>query len=148
MNEFIHLFIYLFLLQYSFINLFICSFLNLPLHNHYPCFIAVFTSIPYDTTIDAGTSLLWNCAASGTPTPVIRWLRKGAVLQSGKIDRLTILPNNSLRITGVRLGDHGSYQCRASIDSIAIAVQAVLTVQGTCLSCLLFKIYLWESCVF
>ncbi len=50
---------------------------------------------PHNTIIEQGNTLLMNCVAEGEPTPVITWRKEREVLASH--DRLTIMPNNSLR---------------------------------------------------
>lgn len=125
-----HAFFYLIIIDLISI---ICLFLAIVycinfLYYHYSL---VFTNIPSDTTLDEGSSLLWNCAATGTPTPEIQWMRSGVVLQSGSPDRLTIFPNNSLYITDLRPQDQDTYQCRAMSEPLVVVVQAVLTVRGS-----------------
>lgn len=103
--------------------------------------IAVFTDKPYDTTVDSGSNLLWNCATTGKQSPEITWITKASVLQTGNPAHVTILPNNSLLVSGVQVKDEGLYQCQATVDSYVIAVQARLTVRG------MYCRKLWNSCI-
>lgn len=80
--------------------------------------------------MDSGSTLLWDCTATGTPTPVFTWAKDGAKFQSGTPVHISILSNNSLVITGVKPEDAGQYQCHARNGVGAHVVQATLTVRG------------------
>ena len=80
--------------------------------------------------MDSGSTLLWDCTATGTPTPVFTWAKDGVTLQSDTPEHISILPNNSLVITGVKPEDAGQYQCHARNGVGAHVVQATLTVRG------------------
>ena len=92
---------------------------------------------PQDTVVDASSTFLWDCTATGTPTPVLTWSKDGVNFQSGTPEHISILPNNSLVITGVKPGDAGQYQCHARNGVGAHVVQATLTVRGEILGCFL-----------
>lgn len=80
--------------------------------------------------MDAGSTFLWDCTATGTPTPVLTWAKDGVKFQSGYPEHISILSNSSLVITGVKPEDAGQYQCHASNGVGAHVVQATLTVRG------------------
>ncbi|XP_048587507.1 hemicentin-1 isoform X2 [Nematostella vectensis] len=88
-----------------------------------------FTRTPQDTAIDLGSVLLWHCTATGYPTPVLTWQKNGQGFNPWWPPHIRILANNSLLINGVKREDAGSYQCRATINSLSNAIQAVLTVR-------------------
>ena len=50
---------------------------------------------PRNTVVDQGGTVMMNCEAAGEPKPEITWKKRAVELSSH--DRLTILPNNSLR---------------------------------------------------
>ena len=85
---------------------------------------------PQDTVVDAGSTFLWDCTATGTPTPVFTWAKDGVRLQSDTPEHISILSNNSLVIAGVKPEDAGQYQCHARNGVGAHVVQATLTVRG------------------
>lgn len=89
-----------------------------------------FVLTPQDTEVDAGTTLLWDCTAKGTPTPVLTWAKDGVKFQSDTPEHISILSNSSLVITGVKPEDAGKYQCHARNGVAAHVVQATLTVRG------------------
>ncbi|XP_064650190.1 hemicentin-1-like isoform X2 [Lineus longissimus] len=86
-----------------------------------------FSVEPKNTLIGQGETTIFNCVASGEPKPSIRWQKGRVRLSSG--DRLTIMPNNSLRIVATQLEDAGVYVCIARNSRGSILVQAELTVQ-------------------
>ncbi|EDO33294.1 predicted protein, partial [Nematostella vectensis] len=88
-----------------------------------------FTRTPQDTAIDLGSVLLWHCTATGYPTPVLTWQKNGQGFNPWWPPHIRILANNSLLINGVKREDAGSYQCRATINSLSNAIQAVLIVR-------------------
>ena len=81
-----------------------------------------------------GQTLMWNCQATGTPTPTIKWKKNGKEFRPGFSSRITILANNSLVIRNVREEDEGLYQCHAHSRLGEHVVQAALIVQGEKLS--------------
>ena len=89
-----------------------------------------FVLTPLDSETDAGSTLIWNCTATGYPTPVITWEKDGILLLPGNLKHISILANNSLRIEGVSSKDAGQYQCSAG-NAIGIhVVRAELRVRG------------------
>ncbi|CAH1786157.1 unnamed protein product, partial [Owenia fusiformis] len=83
---------------------------------------------PKDKTIPQGESVIFNCVAEAEPTPFITWKKEYVdILQEN--DRVTILPNNSLRIIASQLDDSGIYICIARNSLGSVLVKAELTVQ-------------------
>lgn len=80
--------------------------------------------------MDAGSTFLWDCTATGTPTPVLSWAKDGIKFQPGYPEHIRILSNNSLLISGVKTADAGRYQCHASNGVGEHVVQATLSVRG------------------
>lgn len=84
--------------------------------------------------MDAGSTFVWDCTATGIPTPVLSWAKDGTKIQPGFPEHVRILSNNnSLVIRGVKPEDAGQYQCHASNGVGAHVVQATLTVRGEAL---------------
>ncbi|VDN10353.1 unnamed protein product [Dibothriocephalus latus] len=79
-----------------------------------------FTSTPPGLVVTLeGTTIQLPCAASGSPTPELRWIRKdtsnyyvGGITTSS--DRITTSDTGSLIIKSARISDTGTYECRAS----------------------------------
>lgn len=90
---------------------------------------------PQDTVVDAGSTFLWDCTATGTPTPVFTWAKDGVRLQSDTPEHISILSNNSLVIAEVKPEDAGQYQCHTRNGVGAHVAQATLTVRGETLVC-------------
>ncbi|XP_078687492.1 hemicentin-1-like isoform X2 [Branchiostoma floridae x Branchiostoma belcheri] len=67
---------------------------------------------PEDVVVDQGGTILVNCGAMGEPAPSIQWQREGITIITE--DRVTILPNDSLRIEAAQMPDSGNYICLAS----------------------------------
>ena len=83
--------------------------------------------------MDAGSTFLWDCTATGQPAPVLTWSKDGTeVFQR---ERFRVLANNSLVIRDVKPEDAGQYQCHASNGVSAHVVQATLTVRGENIFC-------------
>ena len=89
-----------------------------------------FVLTPSDAEVDAGSTFVWNCTATGQPTPVITWQVDGAELLPGYLEHVSVLANNSLLIRGVKPEDAGHYQCHASNGVGVHVVQAKLRVRG------------------
>ncbi|XP_069497466.1 hemicentin-1 isoform X2 [Ambystoma mexicanum] len=95
---------------------------TLTLHSH-----PTITTEPVETTVDAGTTVLLNCRAGGEPPPTIEWSRQGRPILSD--DRITVLSNNSLRISSAQKEDTSEYECVARNLIGSVLVKVALTVQ-------------------
>lgn len=82
---------------------------------------------PQDTTVPAGSLVVFECDATGEPDPVVQWLRDGIpVLASNKYQ---FAHDGSLIIQSVAHSDEGVYQCVAS--NAAGVTRAVARLQVT-----------------
>lgn len=112
-----------------------------------------------DSEVDSGSTFLWDCAATGTPKPVMTWKKDNVELLPGKPEHIRVLGNNSLVIRGVKPEDAGQYQCHASNGVGVHVVQAELRVRSEehllflwvtlkyhCLFSQSFQIYFHERC--
>ena len=52
-----------------------------------------------DMTVEQGETVIMNCVAAGEPRPTITWRKERLVLTTE--DRITIMPNNSLRCSSL-----------------------------------------------
>ncbi|XP_078604169.1 hemicentin-1-like isoform X2 [Branchiostoma floridae x Branchiostoma japonicum] len=96
---------------------------------------------PKDVVVDQGGTILVNCAAMGEPAPSISWQREGITIITE--DRVTILPNDSLRIEAAQMPDSGNYICLASnsIGETFVKFRITVRVHGG------FSPWQpWESC--
>ena len=83
-----------------------------------------------DSEVDAGSTFLWDCAATGRPKPVITWKKENVELLPGKPEHIRVLGDNSLVIRGVKPKEAGQYQCHASNGVGVHVVQAELPVRS------------------
>ncbi|XP_033885551.3 hemicentin-1-like isoform X1 [Acipenser ruthenus] len=85
---------------------------------------------PVETVVDAGTTVVLNCQADGEPPPTIEWSRQGRPLLGD--DRITILSNNSLRLTGAQKEDTSQYECvaRNLLGSVLVRIPVTVQVHG------------------
>ena len=83
-----------------------------------------------DSEVDAGSTFLWDCAATARPKPVITWKKENVELLPGNPEHIRVLSNNSLVIRGVKPEDAGQYQCHASNGVGVHVVQAELRVRS------------------
>ncbi|MGH0125472.1 UNVERIFIED_CONTAM: hypothetical protein FKN15_054569 [Acipenser sinensis] len=85
---------------------------------------------PVETVVDAGTTVVLNCQADGEPPPTIEWSRQGRPLLGD--DRITILSNNSLRLTGAQKEDTSEYECvaRNLLGSVLVRIPVTVQVHG------------------
>uniref|UniRef100_A0A803W8Y0 Hemicentin 1 n=1 Tax=Ficedula albicollis TaxID=59894 RepID=A0A803W8Y0_FICAL len=88
----------------------------------------VMTVEPVGTVLEAGATAVLHCQAGGEPPPAISWSRQGRPLLGE--DRVTLLPNGSLRIAALRREDTAEYQCLARNQLGSVLATAPLTVQG------------------
>ncbi|NWV14221.1 HMCN1 protein, partial [Ptilonorhynchus violaceus] len=83
---------------------------------------------PVGTVLEAGATAVLHCQARGEPPPAIGWSRQGQPVVSD--DRVTLLPNGSLRIAAVRKEDTSEYECVARNLMGSVLIRVPLTVQG------------------
>ncbi|XP_055041761.2 hemicentin-1 isoform X1 [Misgurnus anguillicaudatus] len=85
---------------------------------------------PVETVVDAGFTVMLNCQAEGEPIPVIEWSRQGRPLLGN--DRITVLNNGSLRISGAQKEDTAEYECvaRNLLGSVLVRVSLTVRVHG------------------
>ncbi|XP_077188775.1 hemicentin-1 isoform X2 [Paroedura picta] len=90
----------------------------------------VITIEPVETIVDAGTTVVLNCQATGEPSPTIEWSRQGWPLLSQ--DRMAILTNGSLRIAVAQKEDTSEYECvaRNLMGSVLVKVPVIVQVHG------------------
>ncbi|KAL8608110.1 hypothetical protein ACOMHN_016565 [Nucella lapillus] len=81
---------------------------------------------PKSRTVDEGETVTFDCTAGGEPRPEMYWWKETSELES--TGRVTILPNNSLRIVATQLNDSGLYRCFASNPLGKTFVETVLNV--------------------
>ncbi|KAK7094973.1 hypothetical protein V1264_006443 [Littorina saxatilis] len=81
---------------------------------------------PKNQTVDEGDMVTFDCTADGQPRPDMYWWKETTELKS--TGRVTILPNNSLRIVATQLDDSGLYRCFASNPLGKTFVETVLKV--------------------
>ncbi|NWT15620.1 HMCN1 protein, partial [Vireo altiloquus] len=87
----------------------------------------VITVEPVGTVLEAGATAMLDCQARGEPPPAIGWSRQGQPLLGD--DRVTLLPNGSLRIAALQREDTSEYQCVARNLLGSVLATAPLTVQ-------------------
>uniref|UniRef100_A0A8C3DQA4 Hemicentin-1 n=1 Tax=Corvus moneduloides TaxID=1196302 RepID=A0A8C3DQA4_CORMO len=87
----------------------------------------VITVEPVGTVLEAGATALLDCQARGEPPPTISWSRQGQPVLGD--DRVTLLPNGSLRIAALQREDTSEYECVARNLLGSVLVTAPLTVQ-------------------
>ena len=82
---------------------------------------------PRDTTVVEGKSVVFNCNATGIPTPGISWSYSGA---GGLPPNSRQLSNGSLLVTDVKntVNYEGTYSCNVSSRAGASLADANLTV--------------------
>ncbi|NXE93182.1 HMCN1 protein, partial [Menura novaehollandiae] len=87
----------------------------------------VITVEPVGTVLEAGATAVLDCQAQGEPPPAISWSRQGHPVLGE--DRVTLLPNGSLRIAVARKEDTSEYECVARNLLGSVLVRVPLTVQ-------------------
>ncbi|XP_059334168.1 hemicentin-1 [Ammospiza nelsoni] len=90
----------------------------------------VITVEPVGTVLEAGATAVLDCQARGEPPPAISWSRQGQPLLDS--DRVTLLPNGSLRITALHREDTSQYECvaRNLLGSVLVTVPLTVQVHG------------------
>ncbi|NXO45570.1 HMCN1 protein, partial [Locustella ochotensis] len=88
----------------------------------------VITVEPVGTVLEAGATAVLDCQARGEPPPTIGWSRQGQPVLGD--DRVTLLPNGSLRIAALQREDTSEYECVARNLLGSVLVTVPLTVQG------------------
>ncbi|VDK33402.1 unnamed protein product [Taenia asiatica] len=98
-----------------------------------------FTITPTDTTVAEGKKAIFNCQASGSPRPYIRWVHNGEYFfypnfknphLNGK-PRVFVDHEGSLVVTSARKSDEGKYECRASHKTGMVKSSANLFVSDS-----------------
>lgn len=84
---------------------------------------------PQDVTARSGDHVALRCQATGEPAPTVRWLRAGQPLRASR--RLRTLPDGSLWLERVEMGDTGEYECVAHNALGSATARAFLAVTGT-----------------
>jgi peroxidase len=67
---------------------------------------------PKDVEISFGGTAVFVCRADGDPKPEIKWMLNSNELKMVD-DRMTMLPDGSLRIDRTNANDIGHYECKA-----------------------------------
>ncbi|NXL77816.1 HMCN1 protein, partial [Leptocoma aspasia] len=90
----------------------------------------VITVEPVGTVLEAGATVVLDCQARGEPPPAISWSRQGQPLLGD--DRVTLLPNGSLRIAALQREDTSEYECvaRNLLGSVLVTVPLTVQVHG------------------
>ncbi|KAK6167247.1 hypothetical protein SNE40_021325 [Patella caerulea] len=85
---------------------------------------------PSNITAKLGDTVIFDCSAEGEPKPAMYWWKNTVELESE--GRITILPNNSLRIVAIQLKDSEMYRCFASnnIGKTAVEAHLIVVVDG------------------
>uniref|UniRef100_A0A8C3N479 Hemicentin-1 n=1 Tax=Geospiza parvula TaxID=87175 RepID=A0A8C3N479_GEOPR len=85
---------------------------------------------PVGTVLEAGATAVLDCQARGEPPPAISWSRQGQPLLDS--DRVTLLPNGSLRIAALQREDTSQYECvaRNLLGSVLVTVPLTVQVHG------------------
>ncbi|KAM4896067.1 hemicentin-1 [Sylvia borin] len=90
----------------------------------------VITVEPVGTVLEAGATAVLDCQAMGEPLPTISWSRQGQPVLGD--DRVTLLPNGSLRIAPLHREDTSEYECvaRNLLGSVLVTVPLTVQVHG------------------
>ncbi|TRZ22552.1 hypothetical protein HGM15179_004536 [Zosterops borbonicus] len=90
----------------------------------------VITVEPVGMVLEAGATAVLDCQATGEPLPTIGWSRQGRPVLGD--DRVTLLPNGSLRIAPLLREDTSEYECvaRNLLGSVLATVPLTVQVHG------------------
>jgi len=80
-----------------------------------------------EVTTTVGSRVLLRCDVIGQPRPEVTWLKDGAEVDSGRVERRS----GALQLTAVTVNDSGLYECVASNEAGTARREVVLYVQGT-----------------
>ncbi|KAF4082900.1 hypothetical protein AMELA_G00133910 [Ameiurus melas] len=89
-----------------------------------------FLKRPTNTYAHEATDILFECEATGSPAPTIKWVKNGdAVVPS---DYFRILKEQNLQVQGLVKTDEGFYQCLAEneVGNIQASAQLIILDQG------------------
>lgn len=106
------------------------------MHGLYTCFrvssvFPKFVKTPIDVTVKAGNTARLQCAATGQPTPIIKW-NKDKDFPAARERRVHVMPEDDVFfIVEVERQDEGVYTCIAKNDAGMISANATLRVLGT-----------------
>ncbi|VDM81372.1 unnamed protein product [Strongylus vulgaris] len=94
--------------------------------------VPVFSNEPDDMSLLVGQNARIMCAATGIPTPVIKWSKDGgAAFPAALQHRLFVRPNDDhLYVVNVTTEDQGVYTCHAVNDAGSIQASATLRIFG------------------
>lgn len=91
-------------------------------------------------TIDAGTSITWNCSVTGIPEPEVIWYKNNQILVT-KNDHVKLENrNHTLHLTYVNIEDAGLYRCTASNSAGNVSAENMLKIKGFAMQS---KVVLW-----
>ena len=93
---------------------------------------------PEVLNILVGSTISANCTAVGDGSPVVTWSRENGQLP---MERLRLLPNNTLTIQNVKVADSGRYVCTAATRGALKTPQAIMRLnvyRGELFTCSLF----------
>ncbi|XP_018108000.1 leucine-rich repeats and immunoglobulin-like domains protein 3 isoform X3 [Xenopus laevis] len=95
--------------------------------------LPLFTKMPMDLTIRAGSTARLECAAVGHPTPQIAWQKNGGTdFPAARERRMHVMPEDDVFfIVNVKTEDIGVYSCTAQNSAGSISANATLTVLET-----------------
>ncbi|MCJ8737399.1 hypothetical protein PDJAM_G00023460 [Pangasius djambal] len=90
-----------------------------------------FLKRPTNTYAHEATDIVFECEATGSPAPTIKWVKNGdAVVPS---DYFRILKEENLQVQGLVKTDEGFYQCLAEneVGNIQASAQLIILDQGS-----------------
>ncbi|XP_060796900.1 neogenin 1a isoform X4 [Neoarius graeffei] len=90
-----------------------------------------FRKTPSNTYAHEATDIVFECEATGSPAPTIKWVKNGdAVVPS---DYFRILKEQNLQVQGLVKTDEGFYQCLAEneVGNIQASAQLIILDQGS-----------------